>query len=353
MTERRVFVLAALAILVIAAALWLSSQRHLPRDIAAGTKLFPDLKTAELREVDITRAGARRVVTLENRDNAWTVAERDHYPADAARVRGLVLGMADFTIVEQKTSDPKNYPAIGVEDIALPAAAGTQIDLKSASGTTRLIVGRSSGAKASFVRKPGGAQSLLATPQVYADPEPKNWLHRPIVDIATDRVQEARVATGKVSYVLTRKDRSQPNFTLASAPKAKVLASDTAGNAVGTALSGLELDDVKKFDAAQWQAPTDHAEFRTFDGWIIGIDGRVDGEQHWIRLSSRYDEALAKGFQPPPAAPSAVAAAQKPQLNVRKDAEALATRAAAWTYEVPKYKYDAFFRPLDEIIKKP
>jgi len=174
MTERRVFVLAALAILVIAAALWLSSQRHLPRDIAAGTKLFPDLKTAELREVDITRAGARRVVTLESRDNAWTVAERDHYPADAARVRGLVLGMADFTIVEQKTSDPKNYPAIGVEDIALPGAAGTQIDLKSASRTTSVIIGRSSGAKASFVRKPGGAQSLLAAPQVYADPEPKN-----------------------------------------------------------------------------------------------------------------------------------------------------------------------------------
>jgi hypothetical protein len=346
MTERRVFILAALAIAVIAAALWLSGQRHLPRDVQAGTRLFPDLKTTELTEIDVTRAGARRAVTLEIRDNAWTVAERDHYPADAARVRGLVLGIAGFTIVEEKTSDPGNYAAIGVEDIALPAAGGTQIDLKSANSTTRVIVGRSSGAKASFVRKPGGKQSLLASPQVFADPEPKNWLHRPIVDVASDRVQEARVTAGKVSYVLTRKDRSQANFALAAAPRGKVLASDVAGNPVGAALSGLELDDVKKFDAAQWQSPADHAEFRTFDGWIIVADGRVEGEQHWIRLASRYDEALAKAFPPAPGGP-------KPQPDARQDAEAVATRTASWTYEVPKYKYDAVFRPLDEIVKKP
>jgi hypothetical protein len=217
-------------------------------------------------------------------------------------------------------------------------------------------VGRSSGAKASFVRKPGSARSLLVAPQVFADPEPRNWLHRTIVDVATDRVQEVRLTMGKVSYVLTRKERSQVNFALASAPKGKVLANDTAGNVVGTALANLELDDVRKFDSAQWPAAADRAEIRTFDGWVIGVEGRVDGEQHWIRVTSRYDEALAKAFPPPaPAHTKATppATPASPQPDARKDSDVLAARAAAWVYEVPKYKYDTLFKPIDEIIKKP
>jgi hypothetical protein len=347
MTARRVYLLVLLAFVVIAAALWLSSQRHLPRDIEIGVKILPQLKTSDIREIDVIKAGAKRAVTLEIRNNEWTVAERDHYPADAARVRGLVLGIADLTIVEEKTSDRKNYPAIGVEDIAGTNASGTQIELKGAGTAASLIVGRNSGTKANFVRKPGSAQSLLAAPQLFADPDPKNWLHRPIVDVAASRVQEARVTLGKVTYVLTRKDRAQANFALASAPKGKVLASETAGNVIGAALTGLELEDAKAFDATQWRSPANHAEVRTFDGWVVSVDGRVDGDKHWIHLASRYDEALAKTFPALPADPKAA------PVDHRKDVEALGTRVAPWAFEVPKYKYDALFKPLDEIVKKP
>lgn len=351
MTERRVYVLIGFAIAVIAAAIWVSSQRHLPRDVDIGNKIFADLKLGEIREIDVSKAGAKRVATLEIKDNAWTVGERDQYPADATKVRALVIAIADLRIVEEKTAEPNNYPAISVEDIAQPTAGGTQIDLKGATTIASLIVGRNSGGRSSFVRKPGNARSYLAAPQVFADPEPKNWLHRPIVDIASARVQEARVTAAKVSYVLTRKDRSQANFALESVPKGKALASDMAGNAAGTALSGLELDDVRKQDTARWNAPAEHAEIRTFDGWVVGIEGLIEGDQHWIRLTSRYDEALAKTFAPP--AGAAASKDAKPQPDVRKDSAGLASRAAGWEFEVPKYKYDALFKPLDEIVKKP
>jgi len=57
-------------------------------------------------------------------------------------------------------------------------------------------------------------------------------------------------------------------------------------------------------------AVADHAELRTFDGWVIGVEGLIEGDQHWIRLSSRYDDALAKAFPPP--APAAAAKDSKP-----------------------------------------
>ena len=350
MTERRVFLLIAAALAVIAGALWLSSQRHLPHSIDAGAKLFPALRTDDLREIDLIKAGGKRAVTLVVENNQWTVAERDHYPADAARVRGLVLGIADLAVVEEKTSDPKNYPAIGVEDIASTNAGGTQVELKGASGSASLIVGRSSGAKSSFVRKPGRAESLLATPQVYVDAQPQNWLHRPIVDVPSDRVQQVRVTIGKLSYTLARKDRGQANLALLSAPKGKTLVTESAGDVVATALGGLELDDVRKVNAAEWQAPAEHAEFRTFDGWVIDVDGRKDGDKNWIRVSSQYDEALAKSFPAPSTDPKAPPA---PQVDSRKAAEALAALASGWAFEVPKYKYDTLFKPLDDIVKKP
>jgi hypothetical protein len=157
---------------------------------------------------------------------------------------------------------------------------------------------------------------------------------------------------GKAHYVLARKDRAQANFELASAPRGTVLSSETAGNIAGGGLAAVELDDVRKQDTAHWQSPADRTEIRTFDGWVIGVEGRVDGEQHWIRLTSRFDQALAKQFPPAPPAPSGAPAA-KPQPDVSKDAQALAEKSAAWEYEVPKYKYDALFKPLDEIAKKP
>ena len=351
MTERRVYLLIGLALAVIAAALWLSSQRHLPRDIDLGVKVFAQLKTGDIKAIAITRAGGKLSVTLEIRNNEWTLNERDGYPADAVRVRGLVLNLANLTTVEEKTSDAKNYAAIGVEDVATPTAGGTQIDLQGVTPPASLIVGRSSGAKASFVRKPGNARSLLASPQIFADPEPKNWLRRSLVDIAGDRVQEVHVTTAKVSYVLARKERGQTNFALTQAPRGKTLASDGAGNFVGSALAGLELDDVRKFAATDFATAQDQAEFRSFDGWVVSVVGHRDGDRNWIHLESRYDEALAGTFPVPPPADLKASPAARP--DVRKDADALGARTAAWTYEVPKYKYDAIFKPLDEIARKP
>jgi len=139
---------------VIAAAIWVSSQRHLSRDVDIGNKLFPDLKLGEIREIDVTRGSAKRVVTLEIREDAWTVAEREHYPPMPPRSRPSRSAWRTLRIVEEKTSDPKNYAALAVEDIAEPAAGGAQVDLKSATGIASLIIGRNSGGHANFVRKP-------------------------------------------------------------------------------------------------------------------------------------------------------------------------------------------------------
>jgi hypothetical protein len=38
---------------------------------------------------------------------------------------------------------------------------------------------------------------------------------------------------------------------------------------------------------------------------------------------------------------------------VRAEVDKWAARFTAWDYEIPGYKYESLFRPLDELIKKP
>ena len=64
----------------------------------------------------IYKAGDARVVELKRRASSWTVSERDNYPADEAKLRKLLIAIADAKLDEEKTSNPESYATLGVED---------------------------------------------------------------------------------------------------------------------------------------------------------------------------------------------------------------------------------------------
>ena len=122
MSRARFTLILLAALAALCGALFLNSQRNLPAD-ARGAPLFPTL-AAELEtvtEVGILKGSATPAVTLHKTGGQWTVGERADYPADMAKLRGLLRALADAKITEEKTSDPANYPIIGVED---PTKAG-------------------------------------------------------------------------------------------------------------------------------------------------------------------------------------------------------------------------------------
>ena len=88
-----------------------------------GSAMFADLKPAlgEVSEVRFAKGDGSRT-TLRKSADGWTVVERQ-YPADASRVRELVLNLASLKVVERKTQDPANYAKLGVEAPDSPTAA--------------------------------------------------------------------------------------------------------------------------------------------------------------------------------------------------------------------------------------
>ncbi len=331
MSARRVVVLLITGVLLIAFAVWLSSKRHLERATLAGDPVLSGLDKGavnSITEVRLSKADGTKT-TLKKGAADWMVAERD-YPADSGKVRKLLLDLAALNVVEEKTRNPENFPLLGVEDLSSPKATGTLVEAVTAAKTFSLIVGKASGAKSGFVRVAKAEQSLLAAPQLAVDADPRRWLDHTLIDIAQERVREVAVrpADGP-GYTLSREKKEQADFTVAGIPKGRELSGPAVADPTAGALGSVSLDDVRRLpDPAP--SPLAHAVFRTFDGLEIDVAGHKDGSRTFVFF---VPKSTAK--------------------ETEAEVQALDARLKGWEFEIPGYKYDGIFRPLEELLKKP
>jgi hypothetical protein len=202
---------------------------------------------------------------------------------------------------------------------------GVEIDLNGK--TLGLIVGKTSGTASVYVRVAGQAQSLLATPQLAPDADPRHWLDRAILDIAAEQVNEVDVkaASGPEYAVKRAAAGNSPDYAVAPIPKGRELADPGAAAAQAGGLVGLQLDDVRKAAA---HAPVAQATFRMGDGLVVTLAGIQDGEMRYI---------------------SVAATASTPAAQPR--ARDLNARLAGWEFELPGYRYDTLFQPLEQLLK--
>lgn len=329
MTGRRVGILLAAAIVVVVLAVWLSSRKVRIDDAAIGAPVMKALKAQlnDVTEVRISKGDGSRA-TLKKQPTGWIVGERD-YPADTAKVRKLLIDMSALSTVETKTSDPAKYALLGVEDVNGPAATGTRVEAVTGQQVHGLIIGKNAGSKSSYVRAMDAKQSVLATPMIAADADPKHWLDSTLLDIPEARIKEIDVdPQGSPEYKVTREKKEQTDFTVSGIPKGRELSSPSAANGYGSALVLLTLTDVKKIDDAKPILQQPHVTFRTFDGLELQITGRVDGDHRLIAVAPK---STAK--------------------ETADEARKIEARTKGWLFEIPNYKYDALFRPLEEMLK--
>jgi hypothetical protein len=303
---------------------WLASRHGSDPSEATGPVLA--LKQSDLNAVTRIRIfkGDGSQVTLTRDATHWLVAERG-YPADTGQVRKLLLDLSALQIEEQKTSDPALYSKLGVEDPHGAQTGSTGVDIALNGKTLGLIVGKTSGTGSVFLRIAGTVQSLLASPQLTPDADPRHWLDRSLLDIAAEQVKEVDVKPASGPEYAVKRAAAAADYAVSPIPKGRELADPGAGATQAGALVGLQLDDVRKIGTL---GPVAQSTFRTGDGLIITLAGIQDGE-------TRYITATASA-----AAPAAQQRAQ--DLNAR---------LSGWQFELPGYRYDTLFRPLEQLLK--
>jgi hypothetical protein len=330
MTSRRVGILLVSSIVIVILAAWLSSNRPTTRPTLAGQPVMPGFGKGAVNsvtEIRLSKGDGTRT-TLKKGSTDWTVGERD-YPADSGKVRKLLLDLAALNVVEEKTSLPENYPALGVEDTTSDKATGTRVDAVTPGKTFSLIIGKSAGAKSGYVRVVSTAPSLLADPSIIVDSDPRRWLDHTLIDITQDRIKEFTVKPAEgPGYTASRPNKDTSDFAVSDIPKGRKLSSPAAADPIAGSLGSVSIDDVQKAPATP---PTGvaHTVFKTFDGLTVDVAGHKEGTRTMVSFTPTSTDKATEA-----------------------EAKTLAAKLNGWEFEIPAYKYDGMFRPLEELLEK-
>jgi len=319
MSRRRLVLLLVAALVAICGAFYLSTERNLTRD-THDTPLLATLGS-ELNSVtslSVTKSGATPAVTVHQMAGRWTVAQRGDYPADVAKLRKLLLALSDAKIVEEKTSNPANFAVIGVEDPTQPGATRAEITVSGQNIKRSVIVGKPVG-QGNFARRSGENQSYIVEPGLYFETDPRSWIDPRLIDIASTTIQsmEVKPATGP-AYSIHRVKTGDDEFSLDRVPAGRKAEDPHALAPSATLLSVLNADDVSAASAVDF-GKSEQAIVTQADGNVITLTGTVSGDKRWIEVSATKDAALtAKG--------------------------------QGRAFEVATYRYDAIFRPLEQLL---
>jgi hypothetical protein len=385
MNTNKLIILIAVALAAIGLGIWVSSERSSQEETSSAA-LFPDLKKTinDATAVRIFTAGDKQAVEIVRKDSAWIVSERHGFPADDTKVRKLLLSVANAKLREEKTSNPENYASLNVEDVSAEDASGTRVEVAGVQPSVNLIVGKpGTSLDTQYVRKAGEKQSWLVDAGFDTTSEPQDWLRKTLFEISADRIHSATLqAKGAKPYTAAKNAKADADFSIAGVPKGKKLTSPSAANTLASAFTGVALSDVRP--VAEFDDPPDvTATYQTFDGLVLEIKGWSKDDKRYLAGQARFDQALADRFKASsepaeskdastqktaeaataktddadepradkadePAKPSAAAPAAAP--NVAEEAKSLNEKLSGWVFEIPEYKYNTIFKPLDDLL---
>jgi hypothetical protein len=309
------------ALVVLAAALYLGSRRNSGEPSAEGAPFLPQLASelGTVSQIELQKGAPTPAVTLHRAGDQWSIAQRADYPADAAKVRKLLLSLADAKILEEKTSNPANFAVIGVEDPGKAGAAGIQITLTAKDGKHSVIVGKPIG-EGNFARRAGEDRSFTVEPGISAEVEPRTWIDSRVLDVPTAQIESVaeKFASGP-GYSVHRLKPGEDGFALDVPPPAGRMPLDAKALAPSpSTLSGLTADDVAAASSIDFSKPS-QAIFTLADGNVITVTGVAADDKRWIEVQSTKDAALNAKVQ---------------------------NRA----FEVAGYRFDAIFRPMEQLL---
>ena len=372
MQRNQLLVLAVVALVAISAAVYLQSPGQ--RQTAVERSAFvPGLSENinSVTQIRLKRAGDETIATLELGEEGWTLGERDDYPADAGKIRSLLLDLSEAKILEQKTSNPDLYAKLGVQDITANEATGTQVEIDGLEAPVTVILGQTAATlEATYARVAGDPHSVAISGRVEPEIATTDWLDPAIIDIAGDRVQRVTIIRPDGDNVEAVKAERDAGLEVRNLPKNAELKSANEASSLSGGLAGLELDDVVSSSLLDAEAPDwTTSEFHTFDGLALRVRSLEANEEYYVTIETSFDEQQARAhYQPAPAeeetadgegetaeaesAPEADEIDPAMFAETQSEAERLQAALQGRAFKISQFEYDDLTRPLSAMLKE-
>ena len=304
----------------------------------------------------------------------WSALERYGYAVDEDQVRALVVALADMRLIEAKTSLPERYGRLEVEDVGAADAKSRLLRLESADGEVlaEAIFGKQQHrltghqAAGTYLRRPGEAQSWLASGAVAIDPTVVDWLDARIVDLAPAQIARIEIRPDSDAEYVVRRGAPDEPLQFADLEEGEALKPDAGLDRLAAAFADLRFEDVKPRSELAWPEADQSATAVTFDGVELTVRlARIDDEP-WAIIDARQVAAArpapantaaeepaneAEGSEAveieDPAAAEEEGAAEPLPLT----ADEINQRVQSWAYKVPGLVFDRLTKPRSEWLE--
>ena len=339
MRRTTVLILALVAIIAAAAAVGVVIAHRPARQIAAGEVMFPQLAVKLGDAASLTVKQGETSFDIVHKGDQWVLPAKGDYLARADLVRGTLIGLSETRNIEAKTSDPKLYDRLEVQDVA-KGANSKELVVKDQSGgvLADLILGKRRGSIGDadsnlalvYARKAGDAQSWLVVTALEPRTNEVDWATRDVVDIPEDQIASVTLTGGDgKSFTVERAKPDDKDLALRDMPKDMKVKSQFDVNGIADTLSSLSFEDV--MPAASLQVPasgTSKAEFVTKDGLKLGVTLVPKGTEKWALVTAAGEgDAAAKASE-------------------------ISGRVTGWAYRLPDYKVGKIETKRADLLEK-
>jgi len=258
MSSKQLSLLAAILILLGGLAAWIhygGAGAWKQADTQSGAKVLPGLVINNIASLRIN--GGKESVTLERKGDAWSVKERDGYPADTQKIGPLLVKLSELKVTQTEAITEALRPRL---QLAAPGQAdgGIAVDLSDAAGKSlgNLILGKAltkpSEIPGATKEVPTGRYLLardatttaiaINDPLTEVDASPRAWLDKTFA-----KPERARTITlssgGKPRWTLTRAEEAVMAWILKDAAKGEEFDTNKAEEIAGN-LGSLAMTDV-------------------------------------------------------------------------------------------------------------
>ncbi len=346
MTPRTVLGLAVVTLIATCGAVFVTMQQPAARPVQIGdAPAFPALHEHPdaVAKVIIT-APAGAVTLVRGTDDRWVAPDRYDYPIAANKLRQLVAQLADMRLIEPKTDRPERYARLQVEDVEGDAKSRL-VRLEDADGKVlaEAILGKrrqkltGTEPAGTYLRRPGEAQSWLASGGMDVDEKVTDWLEPEVVAVAGDSVQQIEISPPAGQSYRVVRDALEANLHLDGLAEGEQLKKDANLNQLTGALATMRLDDVKPAGEITWPDEQHTVRVKTFDGVEITLRLATLDDKHWAQVDAGTADDLEQD--------QASAAEEK--------AKEIHDRTDGWAYQVSGFAFDRLTKARDSWIESP
>lgn len=261
----------------------------------------PVLKTLKAADVAMLRVeGPDGTLSLVQKDERWTITERNDFPADFEKLRGFVLKAIELKVGQSEPIGEKDRARLHLMDSG--EGAGTRLIFAKSDGTpvARLIVGKKyfkqppdDPAKASadgrYVMRPEDPKTVLVVsdPLEQASTRSAQWVERRPIVAEGVQTLSAELADGE-RWKITRPN-ADAEWMLEGEVPAGMQVAVTKGNAASYSLSLLDVADVARPGIPSSETGLDQSSVvtaNTFDGLTYRLRiGKKVGDKHYVALA--------------------------------------------------------------------